>query len=128
VRREVEDEPVGDTGAAVVTDEPEGLEAERLHDLDLVPRHRPLRVARVVCAAVGLRAVAVATQVCRDDREALGEARRHLVPHGVRLRVAVEKKHRRARPAPDEVDRRLAGIDPRFREPVEHAADDSPSA
>ena len=50
----------------------------------------------MVGVARRLRAVAVAAQVGGDDREALGEPRRDLVPHDVGLRVAVQEQQRRA--------------------------------
>ena len=43
-----------------------------------------------------LVAGAITAQVGRDDREALGEARRDLVPHHMSLRIAVNEEQRRA--------------------------------
>jgi hypothetical protein len=65
----------------------------------------------VIVSAGRLRAVSVAAQVGGDDGEALGEPRRDLVPHEVRLRVAVKEQQRRAGAAADEVDLRLARRD-----------------
>ena len=46
--RVVERQPVGDTGAAVVSDDGEAAVPKPAHDLDLVSCERPLRVRRVV--------------------------------------------------------------------------------
>jgi hypothetical protein len=48
----VESEPVRAAAAAVVAGDGEALEAELAHHLDLVARHRPLRV-RLVVGVVG---------------------------------------------------------------------------
>ena len=109
--RMIEAQPVRDARAAVVAGEPEAREAQRAHQLDLVRRHRALRVVDVAGAAVGLRRIAVAAQVAADDGEALGEARRDPVPHRVRLRIAVQQQERRAAAADDAVDLRAGGRD-----------------
>ncbi len=62
-----------DAAAAVLADDGEALEAEVPHHLDLVLRHRALRIVRVVGQPLRLAAVAVAAQVGGDDRELLGE-------------------------------------------------------
>ena len=82
--------------AAVVADDRKALEAERAHHLDLILRHRALRVVRVVLAVRRLAAVAVAAQIGHHHGKALGEARRNLVPLDMRLRVAVDEEQRRA--------------------------------
>ena len=43
-----------DAAAAIVPDEREALEAQRLHDLDLILRHRAFGIRAVVRFACGL--------------------------------------------------------------------------
>ena len=81
------------------------------HQLDLIRRHRALRVADVACAAVGLRRIAVAAEVGAHDGEALREARRDPVPHRVRLRITVQQQERR----PAAADIRSGFPRPRWR-------------
>jgi len=88
----------------------EFVEAERLHHLDLVERQRPLRIIDEIRPA--------AVSSCRrsradrdDDGEVLGQKRRHLTPHHMRLRVAVDQQQRRPVAADDEVDRGARRVD-----------------
>ena len=55
--------------AAVMADDRESAEAELSHDLDLILRHRALRIAGVIVAVGRLAAIAVAAQISRDDSE-----------------------------------------------------------
>ena len=71
----IERHPVGDAAAAILADDREPVEAEVLHDVDLVLRHRALRIVRMIGQALRLAAVAVAAQVAGDDGEVLGELR-----------------------------------------------------
>jgi hypothetical protein len=114
----VEAQPMHDARAAVVSHHGEAIEAERGHRLDLVLRHRALGVV----ARIRLLAVAVAAQVRRDDRAAFGEPGRHLVPHDMRLRIAVQQQHRRAFAADAQMDPRPARRDVARLEPFEHPA------
>jgi hypothetical protein len=100
----IQAKPMRDPATAVVPGDPKTREAERAHQLDLIARHRPLRIIGVTLAAVRLRRVAVAAQIAAHDGEALREARRDGVPHRVRLRVAVQQEQRRAAAADDAVD------------------------
>ena len=68
-----------------------------------------------------LAAVAVAAQVGRYHRVVRGKRRRHLVPHHVGLRVAVEQEERRAPAAFHQIDGGGRGLDPGLGEAVEHA-------
>ena len=86
---------MADAAAAIVPDHRELVEAEALHDLDLVERHRALRVVRVVLAVGRLAAVAVAAQVGHDHRVVLRELRRDEAHRHVRLRRAVHQEERR---------------------------------
>ena len=91
----IERHAVRDAAAAVLADDGEALEAEVLHDVDLVLRHRALRVVRVVGQALRLAAVAVTAQDRGDDREALGERGRDVAPRVQRQRRAVQQQQRR---------------------------------
>ena len=120
--RVVERQAIGAAPAAVVPGDEERLEPELAHHRDLVARHRPLRVRRVVGRGRRLRAVAVAAQIGRHHREVARQARRHLVPHHVGLRMAVQQQERRPAAAMAHADRRLAGVDHRELEAGEHGA------
>ena len=63
---------------------------------DLIGRHRPLRVIDVFLPARWLRGVPVATEIAADDGEPFGEPRRDLVPHRVRLWIAMQHEERRS--------------------------------
>jgi hypothetical protein len=65
--------PVRDTAAPVVPDNSERIEPQPSHDLDLIRCHGALGVTGMVCTTVGLRAVAVASQIRRDDGKGFGE-------------------------------------------------------
>src|SRR5215216_7730164 len=77
-------------------------------------------IGRVVGRRLRLRGVTVAPEVCRDDGELAGEPRGDLVPHGVGLGVAVEQQERRATATVADPNLRLACIDHRRLEPLEH--------
>jgi hypothetical protein len=53
----------------------ETIEAQRAHYLNLVKRHRPFRVVRMVLTIGRLAAVAVAAQVGQDNRVVLRNAK-----------------------------------------------------
>ena len=76
-----------------------------LHHLHHVLGHLALGVGSVVRGRLGLVRAAVAAQIGAHDSEALRQPRRHRVPHGVRLRVAVQQQQRRPRPAAPQPDR-----------------------
>jgi len=103
-RRVVERHPVAGPGAPIVAGHHEALEAELLHDVDLVLGHAPERVVAVIGQAARLTAVAVATQVRSHDREALGQPGRDQPPVDVRERVAVEQEQRRPSASDHAVD------------------------
>jgi hypothetical protein len=73
--RVIERHAIAGAAAPVVPDHHEPLEAERVHDVDLVLGHATKRVVAVVRQATWLAAVAVAAQIGGDHREALGQAR-----------------------------------------------------
>jgi hypothetical protein len=115
----VERHAVRDAAAAVVAGDHEAVEAELGHRRDLVGGGRALAVAGVVVAVGGMAAVAVAAQVAGDHGEALGQPGRHLVPHEMGLRIAVQQQERRPRASAHQVDLALRGGDARFLEPLE---------
>ena len=63
-----------------------------LHNLDLVLCHDALGIMQVLFIAMGLVAVTVPAEVCCHHRKLLGQAWGDLVPHDVRLRIAVEEQ------------------------------------
>ena len=118
--RVVECESIGDARAPIVPDDIEAIETKRSHHLDQVERHRALGIGQVLGVGGRLAAGAITAQVGRDDREALGEARRDLVPHHMSLRIAVNEEQRRAVAALHESDLRPRGLDTLVGETVEH--------
>ena len=96
------------------------LEAELLHDLELVARHGALGIGFVVGARVGLAAAAVAAQVGANDGVVFGEARRHLRPHGVGLGKSVQEQEGWTRSAVPQADGDFVGLDCCQRESIEH--------
>ena len=86
--------------------------------------HGLLGVGRVIGRGGRLERTAVAAQVGTDHGEALGQLRRHGVPHGVRLRVAVQEQQRRTGAAAAQPDRAVLGADVLEREAgKEHGPD-----
>jgi hypothetical protein len=116
----IERQPVRDAAAPVVARHREALVTELPHDGHLVARHRTLAVHLVPRVAGRLAAVTVAPQIGNDDGEAFGQARRDAMPHGVCLRVAVQKQHGRAAAAGEDVDRDAVAVQPVTREAGEH--------
>ena len=95
--------------AAVMADDRESAEAEFFHDLDLILRHRALRITGVIVAVGRLAAIAVPTQISRDNSEFLRQSRRDQPPFKVRLRPALQEQHRGSGPADHAVDARTGG-------------------
>ncbi len=119
--RVVARQAVRHASAAVVAHGVELDEAERLHGLHHVERHGALRVVGVPGHAARLGRVAVAAQVRTHHGVVARERRRDLVPHRVRLGVAVQQQHRRSIAAGHEVDRGAADLDLLLRETGEQA-------
>jgi hypothetical protein len=103
----------GGACAAVVAGDEEFIEAERPHHVDLILRHAPERVVRMIRLAARLRAVAVAPQIGRNDGEIARQARRNALPGEMGERVAVKQQERRtfAAAAPDDRYFRVRGLD-----------------
>ena len=95
----VQGQPVRHARAAVVGADGKARVAEVAHHRQRIGGHRPLAVQRVVGRGRQACAVATATQVHRHHRESLGQRAGHGVPHGVRLRVAMQQQQRRPRAA-----------------------------
>ena len=90
--RMIERHAVRDARAAVVAEHAEALEAEVPHDLDLIERHRALRVESVLGVALDLAAVAVAAQIRGDDGVVAREVARYGGPRDAALRRAVQEQ------------------------------------
>ena len=116
----IQRQAVADPGAAVVTGEEEGIEAELGHDLDLVIGHGAEGIGGVVGAAIGLGAVAVTPEIGRHHGEVAGKIGRDLVPHDVVEGIAVKQQERRPGAAMDQVDGRPLGLDLGLGEAFEH--------
>src|SRR5512139_3367131 len=93
--RMIERQAVRDARAAIVAEHRETLEAEMLHDLDLVERHRALRIETVLVVARDLAAVAVTAQIRDDDGVIAREIARDRGPRDAALRRAVQEQHGR---------------------------------
>jgi hypothetical protein len=90
----VEAHPVHDPCATVVSDRGEGVEAETRHRRDLVRGHGSFAVLGVVGAGGRFRGTAIAAQIRQHDGVALGQDRGDLMPHHMRLRIAVQQQDR----------------------------------
>jgi hypothetical protein len=84
-------QPVRDSGAAVMGEHVEAVETERSHEREHVPRHRALGVVGVVGRGGRLARIAVAAQFGSHQRETSCQRRRHAMPDGRGLRVAVQQ-------------------------------------
>ena len=118
----VQRHPVGDTSSPIVADNGERVEAQSVHDRGLILGHGPFGVSGMILLPKRLGTVAVAPQVCSNDRKVPGQLRCHQMPHRMRLRVAVQEQHRRSCTSADEVYLRSAGSYPSPLESLEHAA------
>src|SRR6201999_3788638 len=96
------------------------LEAETLHDFELIPRHRALRVRLVIRARFRLAAAAVAAQVGANNREVLRESRGDLRPHRVGLGESVQQEQGWAGAALAQADRHFVGLYVLQRKSIEH--------
>src|SRR5579883_3446989 len=94
--RMIQCQTVGYPRASIMSGDVELLEAECAHYLDQIQCHRPLGVGQMVMVAAGLAAGAITAKVWRDDREVFCQLGRHLVPHYVGLRVAMDEHERSA--------------------------------
>src|SRR5512145_357555 len=91
----IERHAVRDARAAIVAEHREALEAEMLHDLDLIEGHRALRIEVVLAVALDLAAVAVAAQIRDDDGVIARKLARDRGPRDAALRRAVQEQHGR---------------------------------
>ncbi len=115
--RTIERHAEADTGAAIVAGDGELVEAERVHHLERVLADCTERIAGMVLAAIGFRAVAIAAHVDRNDREIARERRRDLVPADERQRIAVDQEKWRPVTSDRDVDLGTARLDAPTLEP-----------
>src|ERR1700741_5073144 len=90
--RVIERHTVCDARTAVVAEYAEALEAEMLHDLDLIERHRAFRVEQVLGVAFDFAAVAVAAEVRGDDGVIAREVAGNGGPRDAALRRPVQEQ------------------------------------
>jgi hypothetical protein len=109
--RMVEAEAMGHPPAPVMAGETEGVVTEDAHEAGHVVRHGALGIGRMLRIGRRLARIAVASQIRADQREAVPQPQRHLVPHGKGLRIAMEQEERRARSSRRQVDHRLGHLD-----------------
>ena len=88
--RVIECQSIRHTAAAIVSGYAELREAQFFHDGHHIVRHRALRVGRVIGARSRTTALTVAAKVRAHDRKARGQQRRHLSPHAMGLREAMQ--------------------------------------
>ncbi len=92
--------------------------------IDLVLGERALRVGGVVRGRRRLCAVAIAAQIGNDQGEVLRQARRHLAPQHMGLRIAVQQQQRRPAAAGHQVYLGARSRDPplfKTRKEIGHA-------
>src|SRR5690349_8986557 len=106
----IERQAVRDARAAVVAEHGEPLEAEVPHDLDLIERHRALRIELVLLVARDLAAVAVTAEIRDDDGVVACELARDGGPRDAALRRAVQEQHGRPAAADDRVNHGARGL------------------
>ncbi len=86
---------VRDPAAAVVAGHAKTPMAEAAHQRDLILGHAALGIGNMLLAALRLAAVAITAQIRRHDGEVFSEARGHLAPGDMGLRMAVQQQQRR---------------------------------
>src|SRR5262249_17870579 len=94
----IEREAIGDEATTIMPGHRKACKAKVLHYGDHVVRHGPFGIGRMVRPRGGTAAAAIATQIGTDHRETASEQGSDLAPHHMRLRKAVQQKHRRPRP------------------------------
>ena len=108
----VERQAVGTPSAAVMPSHVELLEAEIMHQRNLIACHDALGIRHVVRSALWFAALAVAAQVRGDHRKILREPGGKRVPHHVRLRVSVKEQQRRSTATMADPQRYFLKLDP----------------
>jgi hypothetical protein len=116
----VKHHPMTNPRAAIVSNEPELLMAERPHHGHLVGGHRPETVVRVVVASGRLGTVSIPAQIAGHDGVLLGEARGDLMPHRMRLGRTVKQEDGRAITTVHQIDLDTIHGDALLREPGKH--------
>src|SRR5215471_9684775 len=100
----IESHAMRDSSAAIVADNWKRVVAEMLHYLDLVQRHRSLRVVRVIVSVRRLAAVTVTAKIRRDDGVTIRKFGRNESPCDMRKRSAVQQEQRWSLTAGYEID------------------------
>ena len=77
--------------SAIVPHHAEAIKPQLLHHFDLITCGRAFRVPFVVVSIKRLAAISVASQICRDYREMLGQHRSDEIPLHMSLRPAVQQ-------------------------------------
>ena len=116
----IERHAVGDPATAVVAGDREAFMAERGHRLHLVGGQRALGMRGVIGGRHRPERRAVAGEIGGDDREALGQPRRHGVPHEVGLGIAVQQQQRRSTATDTSEDHTALGLQLVVGEVLEH--------
>ena len=109
--RQIERHPVGDAGAAVMAHDRKAGKPEMPHQRDHVPGHAAFRIRPVVLGGRRTGTAAVAAQIGCNDGVGARQMRRHAMPHGVRLRIAVQQQKPRTGAAGSNVDDGLSSVD-----------------
>ncbi len=117
--RVVHRQPERHVTAAVMPRNRKPVMAQRAHQSNAVPGHRPLGVRRVIGSRRRLRRLTVTPQVRADHGMRAGQQRRDAMPGRMRARMPMQQQHRRpGAPVPDP-QHHLADRDPVHSEPTE---------
>ncbi len=104
-----------DIGAEVAADHAEAVMAEPIHHREHIERVA-LRGGRRVRSRRRLAGIAAATQIGRDQLEAVAEMQHQRTPHQPELRPAMEQEQRRTLAEARDIDAQAADIDPLLRD------------
>src|SRR4029077_12079460 len=96
------------------------VETQRGHDFDLILRHRPESIARVILAARRCFGIAVPPQIRTDNGEFTRQHRRNPSPGQMGKWITVHQEHRRPAAAGNGDDAGTAGFDFGSAEAFEH--------
>ena len=91
--RVIQCHPIGDTRAAVVTDEGELRDTELIHDIHEHPAHGALADSAAIDRFRGKRRVAVAWEIGCDDGEVVGEIWSDVSPRQAGLWITMQQQH-----------------------------------
>jgi hypothetical protein len=109
------------SGTAIMGQHPKTLEPQCPHHCDLISRHCPETLLRMVGTDDRFVGIAIAAQISHDDREVLSQSRCDAMPKRPRLRMPVQEQQRGALTSPQDGDRkRLRGIGYVIMQSVRH--------